>query len=237
MNRFEAETRRLYGATPAPGKSPPAQGRVAVLTFPQPAEWALVAQVWQGVQAGWSWPAPAIAVDGSGSYQLWFALAQAVPLPELRGVVVQACQRWTPDTPADRFAVFPGGATQPTWPGAQVQPERWSAFVAPDLAVLFEDTPWLDGPPNPEAQAELLARFETIAPAAWANALAGVPVLPAQGAPVPATAPTAQPVPTTAHTQPEAFLLEVMNNGAVDWRWRIEAAKALLAATRPPERP
>jgi hypothetical protein len=31
--------------------------------------------------------------------------------------------------------------------------QAWSAFVAPDLAAIFEDTPWLDLPPGAEPPA------------------------------------------------------------------------------------
>ena len=45
-------------------------------------------------------------------------------------------------------------------PAEPDRPEHWSAFVAPDLAHIFNDTPWLDLPPNLEGQAELLARLK-----------------------------------------------------------------------------
>ena len=194
-----------------------------VWTFPRGSAWSDVAGIWQGVQALWGWPAPAIAVDGVGAYQLWFALAHPVPSEQARACAAQALQRWCPQLPLEGMGVYPGDAP-PALPGREAAPDQWSAFVAPDLAALFMDSPWLDGPPSPEAQADLLLRFEPTPAAAWeAAAVPMPPAVPgAVGEAVPAMA-------QNTYTDPRGFLIDVMNNPAVDWRSRIEAAKILLA--------
>jgi hypothetical protein len=107
-----------------------------------------------------------------------------------------------------RHAALPGAPL----PGG----ERWSAFVAPDLAPLFTDTPWLDLPPGDDGQATLLASQACVTPGQLAT-------LQAASAPAPGIA---------AHAQladPRRFLQQVMNDATAPLALRIEAAKALLA--------
>jgi hypothetical protein len=117
---------------------------------------------------------------------------------------------------------------------------QWAAFVAADLAPLFEDTPWLDMPPSPEGQADLLSRVASVSAAALAEALGRLAPPPAEAL-VPGT--TAQPaVPNDAPTRTAAdtaadnaagqaavqFLLQVMQDEAAPLALRVDAAKALL---------
>ena len=108
----------------------------------------------------------------------------------------------------------------------------WSAFVAPDLAAVFSDDPWLDVPPTPDGQADLLSRIASTQPAAFLHALDQL-----QPAAVPATpdAPCGTIDPPNRKwasagqgLDPKQFLLAVMHDPAVELRLRIEAAKALL---------
>ena len=89
MNRLSAELQRLYGASgPAsPADAPPLLSpegltRCLVLQLGHPADWALLAAVWRGVQTELDWPAPAIAIDGDASYQLWFSLQTPISVAE-----------------------------------------------------------------------------------------------------------------------------------------------------------
>lgn len=226
MNRYASETRRLYGWDPAESGGPTTTdgaSRAMVWVFPRPSAWPDVAEVWQGVQTVCGWPAPAIAVDGVGAYQLWFALVQAVTADQARTCLAQVLQRVCPHLPHERMGVYPGD-TSIRLPGGAVVAEQWSAFVAPDLAALFADTPWLDGPPNPDAQADLLCRFDPTPPTAW-EALLQVPATGAAVAPVGDSG-------GLRYTDPLVFLADVMNNPAADWMSRVEAAKALLARGR-----
>src|SRR5687767_1704576 len=100
MNRLQAELQRLY-LQPA--------GRALLLEVAGPASWEALSRVWQGVQADLELPAPAIAVPGTGSHQLWFSLRE--PVPEARAIA------------------FLGGLRRRYLGG--VAPERITADVAP----------------------------------------------------------------------------------------------------------
>jgi len=206
MNRLQSELQRLY---------PPDDGgvRAIVLELPGPGAWEQLAPLWQGVQSELQLPAPGIAVSGSG-YQLWFSLAQPVPQQQALAFLEALRGRYLADVPPERIRTRPGDGSAAEisgLPPGERGEERWAAFVAPDLAALFEHEPWLDLPPGNEAQAELLARLRSMAPADLQRALAQAP----------AAAPAAQ-------QDPRSFLLQVMNDRAIDLQLRIEAAKALL---------
>jgi hypothetical protein len=111
--------------------------------------------------------------------------------------------------------------------------------VAPNLATLFADEPWLDLPPGPDAQADLLSRLGSMKPADFKRALERLrPVdSPASAEAPPALVGASGSDPSQIHTPPAAaansadprrFLLEVMNDGTIELHLRIEAAKALL---------
>jgi hypothetical protein len=122
-------------------------------------------------------------------------------------------------------------------PSQQPANGYWSAFVAPDLAPIFADEPWLDQAPSPDAQAHVLARLQPIKPTALAAALARLQPAPM---PVPLTempsslrtySPAYAPDPSGQALTPKAFLLAVMHDPAVALGLRIEAAKALLPSS------
>jgi hypothetical protein len=223
MNRLQAQWRRLYlPPEPAPVQDGGGERvRAMVLALARPAGWSEVAAVWQGVQADLALPAPGIAVSGGDACQLWFSLAQPVAAHEAQAFLDGLCRRYLAQLPphALRSILAPG----PMLPPAQVAPERWSAFVAPDLAPLFADEPYLDHPPGEDAQAELLSRLQCTPADAFARACALLAPREAQA-----------PAPTAAQPQdaadPRRFLLQVMQDPAVDLALRIEAAKALLLA-------
>lgn len=221
-----------------------AQGhsRALVLELRAPADVLALQRLWQGVQADLGWPAPAVAAGGSG-LQLWCALADARPADELAAVGEALRQRYAPELPATRWQVWPHDGHHAAWPGAALDtpdPDgepRWTAFVSPDLAPVFAETPWLDVAPGAEGQAALLPGRQPVSPAAWAAAL------PATEAPDPGEAQAApamdasavQPAPLSAMScdDPRAFLLQVMNDTRVPLALRIEAAKALLPSAPP----
>ncbi|MDX9843265.1 MAG: hypothetical protein RBT42_05860 [Aquabacterium sp.] len=269
MNRLQSEWRRLYA--PAGAGRPDGldavlqadpldasalvdgQGRVRalVLQLARPADWSALSRVWQGVQLDLGWPAPAIAVSGSDGHQLWFSLQQGVSAAQGHAVLRGLQARYLGDIASARVDLWPvHEATAPHGvrharpiPAEPERPEQWSAFVAPDLAPVFNDTPWLDLPPNLEGQADLLARLLSISPAEWAAAQAPLGVTTAALQTTPTAAPPANGAPATpaatghsptgSQTDPHRFLLDVMNNAAIDMGLRIEAAKALLPYVRP----
>jgi len=256
MGALDQQWSRLLGSS-ADGD---VQGGARVVAWHVPAAAsACVGQVWAGVQA--ELPAPAIAVDGEAGWLLCFALPAAKPRDEARQVLTGLIQRVLTQAdagvpPTDvagwRFTCWPldgdgdgdddgAAATEASaWPVPRlVGPDRWSAFVAPDLVPVFADTPWLDCAPSEDGQAVLLSRLQAISAADWQRLLA-------EAAPV--TAPANTPVATTATSRltdaesglgrqalppvaddPRAFLRAVMNDTSVEMALRIEAARVLLA--------
>lgn len=219
MSRLESELQRLYGL-------PRGERRALVLELAAPADWDALARVWRGVQADLDLPAPAIAVSGSDGLQLWFSLQQPVDAGVATALLTQLQARYLPELPAARVRLRPAmdGSGWPTGPVPAPQPdgERWSAFIAPDLAPVFADTPWLDLPPGADGQADLLARLQRITPAALEAALARL-------APASAPAPGASPAPA-ADLDPRRFLQSVVNDATVPLALRIQAAQALLGS-------
>ncbi len=112
----------------------------------------------------------------------------------------------------------------PPVPPVQLAEGRWSAFVTVDLAAVFADEHWLDLPPTPDAQADVLSRLQCTPPADLPRATERL-----ASAAVPGSAGAAQGV--GASQDPRSFLLEVMNDRSVALPLRIEAAKALLAGS------
>ncbi|MFT3859199.1 MAG: hypothetical protein QM742_17425 [Aquabacterium sp.] len=233
MSRLEAEAARLY--LPLANQAPD-HTRALVLSLGRPAEWAPLAAVWQAVQAELGWPAPAIAVSGTDSYQLWFSLAEPVPIEEASAFLLALCNQHLAGVAPSRIDVMPG--VTGLLPGKVMAPDQWSAFVAPDLAPMFAETPWLDLPPNADGQAELLSRVHSITPAAWQAATAR---LQRPSPPEAADGVAAQDVSSrlagscNRYADPRPFLLDVMNDPQVPLALRIEAAKALLPHL-PPQR-
>jgi hypothetical protein len=111
-------------------------------------------------------------------------------------------------------------------PALQDSTLHWSALVAPDLAAIFEEEPWLDLTPSAEAQVSLLTGLHSIQPAAFQRALDMLRSI--APAPAPSEAPQASTLLALEAREPRAFLLEVMNHPGVPLHLRIEAAKALL---------
>lgn len=239
--RLQSEWRRLYRCMPAadhadeedPGLIS-AEGRVRalVLSLARPAEWPALARVWQGVQADLQLPPPAIAVSGTDAYQLWFSLAEPVPVAEAHGFLAALQARYLADVTPQRIDLWPdpdGARHADPVPAERLHSEVWSAFVAPDLAPMFEETPWLDFPPNPEGQADLLSRFGSIRMADFRQAVARLQAVETPELPVAASDARAL---SPASADARRFLLQVMNDDSVALALRIEAAKALLMAER-----
>ncbi|KQV47284.1 hypothetical protein ASC95_24220 [Pelomonas sp. Root1217] len=202
-----------------------------VMELAGPANWDELSKVWRGVQADLDLPAPAIAVSGTDGLQLWFSLQQ--PMSALRAVAFLAHlqSRYLADVTPARLRLSPsadGRSFDAALVPAQQEPtENWSAFVAPDLAPVFADTPWLDIPPGIEGQADLLARLESIKPAALAAAMQRLQPAVSAGSP-PATQPP------SAGVDPKHFLQQVLNDETAALALRVEAAKALLRHAEQP---
>lgn len=240
MQRLPVELDRLY-ATPAGTDA----GLVRAMVFEvlQPVAWDALSEVWHGVQVELELPAPAIAVSGTDGLQLWFSLEAPLPAGAAHDFLEALRLRFLPHVAPARVRLWPDPARPE--PGPMRVPTlftdtgNWSAFVAPDLAPLFTDTPWLDIEPGDEGQATLLRSLQSIKPAAFDAARAAMRASAPHAlapAPTPAHAPAPAPAPAreaaapsqASDDEPRRFLLRVMNDDSVEMALRIEAAKALL---------
>lgn len=237
MNRLQSELHRLYAlaalAVPDATDAGDAQQvdaceqvRAMVLELGSPADWAPLSAVWQGVQTEFNLPAPAIAVNGKDGYQLWFSLAEALPADQASAFLQALCAHFLPDVAPERIGLTPApGRLTTEVPPQEKSADQWSAFVATDLAPVFADAPWLDLPPSPEGQADLLSRLVSIQ---RADLQAAIARLTSVTTGVDANRAPARTTSTAPDSDPKRFLLGVMHDDTVALRWRIEAAKALL---------
>ena len=257
MSTLQSELDRLYCPhdrnSPDPEAAEPGliapDGRVRalVLELARPADWSLLGTVWRGVQTDLELPAPAIAVSGIDAYQLWFSLAEPISIPQAGAFLDALCVRYLGLVAPGRLSQWPCvDASSPTpiqhallVPALHQATGRWSAFVAPDLAAIFAEEPWLDLAPNPEAQAKVLARLECIKPAALHAALeqmksghgaktSEMAFISVEKTGVPPNREILPPELSDNHREARGFLLSVMNDKTVELHLRIEAAKALL---------
>lgn len=271
MRRLHIEFDRLYAPAAALPDLVGADGQVRALVMDigRPVDGAVVAQLWRAMQEDLAWPAAAMVIAGGPSFQLWWSLEAAVPAQDAARFLLAAQRRFLPELKEGRVQRFPAPAQDgdpangaPGWIHAPrvpqaVTPEQWSAFVAPGLAPVFEETPWLDFPPNEEGQAELLQGLTSVSPEQWHDAWArlGLTSTPPGSEASAASAGSLDAkdsqnseasqdshalrdarlsTGSTTFTDPRAFLLQVMNDGAVPMALRIEAAKALLPQSSHP---
>lgn len=259
MNRLQTELHRLYiSDMPPPESLDPAcadldlidadgQVRAMVLEVAQPAGVDWMASLWQKIQEDLDLPAPAIAVSGSNGYQVWFSLCEPVPFAQAQDFLESLRLRYLGDVAPRHIGMKPAAdASAPRKavharlaPALQVETGRWSAFVAPGLASMFADEPWLDVQPGFDAQANLLSSVKSIRPADFRRARdllrpAAAQVIQNSGSASVHTivgskeAPNQNLVSADAGSDPRRFLLSVMNNSTAELHLRIEAAKALL---------
>lgn len=236
MTRLQSEILRLYLPPGGEGIAAAADGRTRalVLELAGPASWATLSRVWQGVQADLDLPAPAIAVSGLRGHQLWFSLREPVPAAQAIGFLAALRRRYLLDIARERIAMQPCDAAAPyaapsfAVPPAEAAPGHWAAFLAPDLAALFDDEPWLDLPPSHDAQANLLSQLQTTKPEEFRRALERL---------LPDVAGGTGETALAEALEPRRFLLQVMNDSSVELHLRIAAAAALLPYTEGERRP
>jgi hypothetical protein len=242
MNRLQIELDRLYGRHPnanaadriaaGVGHADGQRGiRALVLELAVPAGWAQLSAVWRGVQSDLDLPAPAIAVSGADGLQLWFSLASPISA-SVGALFLQGLRaQYLSDVGSTHVRLLTGTAELPAAPPVEVSPDRWSAFVTPDLASVFADTPWLDIHPADDGQATLLRTLEPTSQAAFEAALNQLGAI--QGDEPPEPAGSKQPGLASVGTgqgnaDAARFLAGVMNDPTAPLASRIEAAKALL---------
>ncbi len=258
MNALLTELARLYSADPqhAPlhdaTRSPlidaHGQVRCAVLELARPADWQALGGLWRGVQSALELPAPGIAINGHDGYQLWFSWQQPIAHSEAQAFVEALCTRFLAGVAPARLRCWPGPTDAPAQPPGEgefpapvprMHPRsgQWSSYIAPDLAAVFADEPWLDRDPGVEAQAQLLARLECIGPEAFAKAqqalqAVATPLSAAEAtSPVESATAPAHPEPSGAPypaQTPNSFLHAVMQDAQAPLALRVQAAVALL---------
>lgn len=245
MNRLQSELHRLYLLpSPDPGDashsgrliSPAGEVRAMVMELARAADWDVLSKVWRGVQADLQLPAPAIAVSGTDGLQLWFSLQDPVSASRAAAFLAQLRSRYLADVAPARLRLMPSSTALADHaalvPARQEASGNWSAFVAPDLAPVFAETPWLDIQPGNEGQADLLAKLEAIKPAAFDAAMQSLaPAVAepaAQASGTNAALRSVEPKSTVNDIDPRRFLQQVLNDETVPLALRIDAAKALL---------
>jgi hypothetical protein len=245
MNRLQLELDRLYGlganatdgAAAGDGQSNRQRGiRVLVLELARPTGWEQLSSVWKGVQSDLELPAPAIAVSGADGLQVWFSLASPISPSSAERFLHGLRARYLSGVGSTHVRLITDTAELPAAPPVEIGADRWSAFVTPDLASVFADTPWLDIAPTEEGQAAILRALKPIRPAAFDAALDQLGAIagdapreaPASRPPDAAAARTCEP----ADTDPARFLTRVMNDETAPLAVRVDAAKALLGHAR-----
>lgn len=253
MTRLQSELHRLYLPLSQAQAQADVQGsslidpsdtvRVMVFELAGPPSWETLSKVWHGAQAELGLPAPAVAVSGVDGLQLWFSLAERIAVAQAHGFLESLRARFLPDIESSRVRLLPAPQASALRqelharlvPARQAQSENWSAFVAPELAAVFADMPWLDMPPSEEGQAALLCGLEPIKRSVFAAALEQFGSSTYRSHSIgPATTHAieplmqAEPAPADNGEDPQRFLLRIMNDDTVTLALRIEAAKALL---------
>jgi hypothetical protein len=247
MNQLQFELDRLYGlgekaadgAAPGVGHEGIQRGiRALVLELALPASWRQLSSVWKGAQSDLDLSSPAIAVSGVDGLQLWFSLASPIS-PRAGELFLQGLRtRYLSGVGSTHVRLMTETAKLPAAPPVEISPDHWSAFVAPDLASVFADTPWLDSPPSGEGQATLLRALEPIQQVAFEAALRQLGANEGSESRQPAalTVPAPAEMRTCAQVDadPVRFLRCVMNDETTPLALRIEAAKALLLGAKRP---
>lgn len=235
MNPLETEYLRLYLVDDPTAGAPSlmtVDGRVRamVMELARPADWSVVSTVWQGVQTDLDLPAPAIAVTGNDGYQLWFSLAEPVTAAEASFFLESLRQRFLSGIAPERISMLPTETRHvPRVPTLQQSTGQWSAFVAPDLAAIFADSPGLDVCPRVEAQAKMLAPLKSIKASVFEAIFDQVISDVERISAIHQSSTPVLPSPTkTYDSSAKRFLTDVMNDQSVEMHLRIEAAKALL---------
>jgi hypothetical protein len=209
--------------------------RAMVINFKKASDWELAANLYLAVQNDLDLPAPAVSVSGNKGYGLWFSLSESLPVTEAHAFLEALRLKYLPDLPADSLELCPASGMQSVMnlvPSLHMTTGKWSAYIDPSLGSMFMDEPWLEIAPNLGKQADILASLESIRTEDFQKACIALATaaLPDAESPV-----MTHPDPVraklninTPYTDPESFLLAVMNDPSASPRHRISAAKALL---------
>lgn len=206
--------------------------RSLVLSFARRGDWPQVAALYQALQDDLELPAPAIAVAADNGYQMWLSLAEPVTLPLVRQFLAALVGKYLADLPATGIAGVPAATAGPVAlvPSLNSANGKWSAFIDPSMGSMFAEESGLDMAPNLDRQADMLAGLAPMAPGQLQVALDLLLAPPEQPAPIspPPSETTARLSLAGTFSDPQSFLLALMNDPAASPDQRIEAAKALL---------
>lgn len=210
------------------------QVRTLVIGFETGDGWNSLAELYQQLQSDLGLPALAVSVSGKGGFQLWFSLAESIPLPQAQAFLRGVQRKYLSDLRPSFVTFSPclgdtgkESLTANLAPAFHAATERWSAFIDPSLGSMFIEEPGLEMTPNMDAQADILAGFESIKADDFQRALADLPSLPTSDNKPQLAEPNGSDIGTDYH-DPRSFLLAVMNSSSASLDQRISAAAALL---------
>ncbi len=224
---------------------PDRQLRTLVVGVTDTRAWKAVAALYEGVQAHWAWPAPAVSVSPEAGFQIWFSLAETVPAAQAERLLLAMKEGFLSDLAATSLQLLPSPRNAAPEialvPSLHQASGNWSAFIDPTMVSMFADQTGLEFAPNLARQADMLAAVQSITPEDWQRALTllgdeASRGLPAASPALPEAADSSdRPIPRNEHlnlgnnfTDPKAFLFAVMNDPQVNIQDRIRAASALL---------
>lgn len=220
--------------------------RAMVLGFERATDWEQVAKLYQGIQEDFELPAPAVSISGQAGYQLWLSLAECLPVAEARLFLDALRRKYLADIPLAklRFSPDAGAASLVKLvPALHEASGKWSAFIDPSMGAMFVDEPGLSMAPNMDRQADMLAGLKSMKAVDFQRALnilqseaeasARLPERSAVESGALPSAPELCRMRSTLnvgnnYTDPNTFLLAVMNDASASPGQRIKAAKALL---------
>ena len=214
--------------------------RAMLLRFKRSADWPSVAKLYEALQAELDLPAPAVSVSPGDGFQLWLSLAEPEPVARAQVFLAALCERYLGDLERGGVELFPADHTDNanTSPAAidlvptlDAASGRWSAFIDPSMGSVFIDEPGLEMSPNFDRQGQLLGQLQSIRPADFERVVDGIAnrsdATPSEQAP--ARTRESGSTSTDQHfSDPQNYLLAVMNDPAATTKQKIKAAKALL---------
>lgn len=234
--------------------SPAATARAMVVSFKRASAWEQVAKLYQAVQHDLALPAPAVSVSGREGYRLWFSLAEPLPVAQVRSFLNALHQKYLAEMPIASLEFQPAPlSAEPDLiklpPALHPASGRWSAFIDPTMGSMFIEEAGLEMAPNLDKQADMLAGLRCIKSGDFQQALALLEdaaktdaLFKSAATPGAATSPNEAVSPLdfalgrsraklnvgNNYSDPQSFLLAVMNDATATPRQRIAAAKALL---------
>ena len=231
--------------------------RAMVVDFKKATDSEQVAKLYQAFQNDLDLPAPAVSVSGNTGYRLWVSLVEPVPVEQAH-IFLQALRlKYLPDVTDANLCLRPkiDNSTAATQDRIELAPARhlatgkWSAFIDPSMVSMFIDGPWLEMAPNMDKQADILTRLVSIKTVELERALTVLQAKTEQEVSDGVSSgdesaskqreAISNSLSGAAHTRselnvgnnysdPQSFLLAVMNDSSADAHQRIRAAKALL---------